>query len=323
MDTRPHFIRPSVRNQLRGPQQGQSPPPPDHRGRTAHLFGHVEPRGTETPVPRRRVPIRQLVPCSRQRNHSSPRPVSPRLAPLLPAIRPTSRSAGRPRRFPRCHRHAPAMTGPAHPARPSGHTSPCPGGPTHTITFGGGAGWAELPLVKAVYVPIDLWPPYAFDVREACGIRWNWLDIRRFLDKTEQSGNCLIWKGAKSRGQGNTQWYGSFTTQGKTVRAHKFYSVAVIGLRPGEGEELDHECDVSLCCHCRVLTKDQNRDRIRRPTARVLELARFCGMSAAEILHLPPDRIEALARLMDVAKQIEAGRVPPGVMVDYQRRKPH
>lgn len=172
-----------------------------------------------------------------------------------------------------------------------------------------------LPLEQAVYAPTDLWPAYAFDVREACGIRWNWADIRRFLDKTERRGKCLLWKGAKSRGQGNVQWYGSFHTQGKTVRAHKFYGVAVLGLRPQPGEELDHECNDSLCVHVRVLSQPDNQARIRRPTARVLELARYCDMSAAEVMQLSPEKIEAYARLMDVGKKLEAGEHVPGVIV--------
>lgn len=214
------------------------------------------------------------------------------------------------------------MTSPSR-ARPAlGHTSPCPGGIDHTVHCGP-LGYVDLPLIQAVRLPMDLWPGYAFDVREACGIQWNWVDIRRFLDKTEADGNCLMWKGAKSRGQGNTQWYGSFSTQGKTVRAHKFYGVAVLGLRPSkeEGTELDHECDRSLCCHVRLLTVEQNRERIRRPTARVLELARFCELTAAEILHLPADRIESMAALMDTAKQLETGIIPRGVMVDYPKKR--
>lgn len=178
-----------------------------------------------------------------------------------------------------------------------------------------------LPLSQAVYAPLDRWPGYAFDVREACGIQWNWADVRRFLDKTIVRGKCRIWQGAKSRGQGNTQWYGSFHTQGKTVRAHKFYGVAILGLRPTPGEELDHECNDSLCVHVRVLSSLANRERIRRPTKPVLDLARYCDISAAEVMSLPPTKIVALTRLMEVAKLIEANCVPPDVIVTRERRK--
>lgn len=214
------------------------------------------------------------------------------------------------------------MTAPLAALSPSSHTSPAPGGALHTLDLGA-AGSIELPLVLAVKTPMDLWPPYAFDVREHCGLRWNWIDIRRFLDKIEVRGHCLIWTGAKSRGQGNHQWYGSFSTQGKTVRAHKFWAVAIAGLRPSKEDqtELDHECHDTLCCHVRVLTVAANRDRIRRPTKRVLDLARFCAITPAEVLRLPPDRIEKYARLMDVTKQIEAGFVPKGVIVKRQKKR--
>lgn len=89
-------------------------------------------------------------------------------------------------------------------------------------------------------------------VLSACGISWDGYDIARFLRRCRVDGKCLIWDGAKSRGRGNTAWYGSFWTQGKTVRAHKFYAVAVLGLRPAANgsDHLDHHCSNSLCVSC-------------------------------------------------------------------------
>lgn len=203
----------------------------------------------------------------------------------------------------------------------SGDTFPASPSPVLHYLKGDEGTQYGLPIGQAVYAPVERWPAYAFDVREACGIRWNWFDIRRFLDKCVKRGNCLIWNGAKSRGQGNTQWYGSFHTQGKTVRAHKFYGVAVLGLRPGPHEELDHECNDSLCVHVRVLTKEANRARIRRPTKQVLDLARFCDMSPAEVMLIPPERLPSLVKLMEVAKSLERRCVPPGVIVTRERRK--
>lgn len=86
-------------------------------------------------------------------------------------------------------------------------------------------------------------------VLSACGISWDASDIARFLDKTSvNSDGCLIWNGARSRGRGNTAWYGTFHTKGKSVRAHKFYAVAVLGQRPQPTiHHLDHTCLNSLC----------------------------------------------------------------------------
>lgn len=89
------------------------------------------------------------------------------------------------------------------------------------------------------------------DTLTACGISWDHHDIARFLMLTRQDGKHLVWAGAKSRGRGNTAWYGSFSTKGKAVRAHKFYAVAILGLRPRFGiDHLDHGCPDSLCVSC-------------------------------------------------------------------------
>lgn len=88
------------------------------------------------------------------------------------------------------------------------------------------------------------------DILSACGVHWDASDIARFLSKTEDDGSCLLWTGAKSRGRGNLAWYGSFkpTFTRYTIRAHKFYAIAVLGLRPRPGvHHLDHTCTNSLC----------------------------------------------------------------------------
>lgn len=207
------------------------------------------------------------------------------------------------------------MTTPIDLTEQLGDTFPSAGGPvTHWLRGDEGTDRC-LPLDQAVFAPIEKWPAYAFDIREACGIRWNWADIRRFLEKTKRVGNHLMWLGAKSRGKGNHQWYGSFTTRGKTVRAHKFYAVAVLGLRPQPGEELDHECHETLCLNVRVLTQKANQERIRRPTKAVLDLAKACDLTPAEVMKLPADKIAAYSRLLEVANLINSGRHVPGVIV--------
>jgi len=85
----------------------------------------------------------------------------------------------------------------------------------------------------------------------ACGFSWDSADIARFLNMCveDPTTGCLIWAGAQSRGRGNTAWYGSFTPTGcHSVRAHKFYAVSVLGLRPKTDlHHLDHTCTNSLC----------------------------------------------------------------------------
>ena len=92
------------------------------------------------------------------------------------------------------------------------------------------------------------------DLLHACGLHWDASDIARFLSLCEldPATGCLLWLGAKSRGQGNTHWYGSFTPTGHhSVRAHKFFAVAILGLRPERHvHHLDHTCQNTLCvCH--------------------------------------------------------------------------
>lgn len=201
------------------------------------------------------------------------------------------------------------------------------GGPLCTIHPGPGLS-VTVPLTHAVFFSVDIWPDEAFTLQHACGISWDWLDIRRFLSMTGPSSKlgrahpCQQWRGAKSRGKGNLQWYGSFYTKGKTVRAHKFAGVAILGLRPGPGDELDHECHDTLCISClEVLTQAQNQARIRRPSKHHLDLARFCDMTPAEIMTLPPDRLAVFTRMMQVTKQINAGQIPKGVILCKPRRQ--
>jgi hypothetical protein len=94
-------------------------------------------------------------------------------------------------------------------------------------------------------------------------------DIERFVSKVQLASGpletqCWLWEGAKSRGQGNTQWYGSFRIGDKVVRAHKFSFVAI-----GKGvllpkQPLDHLCETSLCVcpkHLEAVTTEINQAR--------------------------------------------------------------
>ena len=194
-------------------------------------------------------------------------------------------------------------------------------------------------LLKACEDPdARLFPHKPEMVHAACGLEWTATDIARFLrhtrtvrSKSSPIGYCRIWCGAKSRGQGNSQWYGSFWLpgyngkKGKSVRAHKFAAVAILGLRPGPGEHLDHACKTTLCTGCiRQMTKKENEDLIRRPKKRHLDLAKQLNITPAEAMDLEehhPNTLKGLEALLDAAAQIQAGKIPPGVIVTPQRRK--
>lgn len=161
----------------------------------------------------------------------------------------------------------------------------------------------------AMAVPATQWTDEAFVVQEACGLKWDWADILRFLKYVARDGNCLMWTGAKSRGKGNQQWYGSFYAKGKTVRAHKFSGVAILGLRPEAGQDIDHSCHRTGCISClRTLTKAQNQALIRRPNKRHLDLARFLEITPAELMLFNEEQIASFENLMQLAKSRETHR---------------
>lgn len=106
-----------------------------------------------------------------------------------------------------------------------------------------------------------------------CGMAWGLEDIERFLSKCTWEYDVkkelwhIIYHGAKSRGKGNKAWYGSFWTKGKTVRAHKFFAVAILGQRPrpNREDELDHLCYNTRCVSCiSCVPGEVNQKRIRR-----------------------------------------------------------
>jgi hypothetical protein len=175
-------------------------------------------------------------------------------------------------------------------------TSPCHGGISAVMSH------------PALSVPATNWPPEAFEPQSSCGVTWDWQDILRFLGKVQRVGSCLLWAGARSRGHGNSQWYGSFWSHGKTVRAHKFSGVAILGLRPGDGEDIDHRCHHSDCVSClRVLSKADNQARIRRPKKHHIELARIAGVTPAEIMELSDDMVASLQRFVAIGLRDDVG----------------
>jgi hypothetical protein len=90
-------------------------------------------------------------------------------------------------------------------------------------------------------------------------------DIARFMRFVDQLPNgCHYWTGARSRGGGNSKWYGSFSIGGKTVRAHRFASEVLGGNPCPPGHHRDHRCNFSMCVnpdHIEVVTHDENQRR--------------------------------------------------------------
>lgn len=90
-------------------------------------------------------------------------------------------------------------------------------------------------------------------------------EIARFMSFVEflESG-CWFWTGARSRGQGNRRWYGSFSYRGKVIRAHRFASEEIGGQTCPPGHHRDHKCHFSMCVnpdHIEVVPKEVNQQR--------------------------------------------------------------
>jgi len=78
---------------------------------------------------------------------------------------------------------------------------------------------------------------------------------------------CWFWTGARSRGKGNSKWYGSFGVNGTTVRAHRFSSEVFNCDECPPGYHRDHLCHFSMCVaphHLEVVTREENQARKRR-----------------------------------------------------------
>lgn len=180
----------------------------------------------------------------------------------------------------------------------------------------------------ALRLPLDQWPAEAWMLQEACGIWWDWSDIRRFAKYVERKGNCLLWRGGRSRGKGNKQWYGSFWVRavggrrGKSVRAHKFAAVAILGLRPAQGQEVDHGCHATRCVSClSVLSQQANQAKIRRPKKRHLDLAKRLCITPAEVMALPEIglmRLEGWVKALDEQTRLWLDGDPNANPLDFQ-----
>lgn len=104
-------------------------------------------------------------------------------------------------------------------------------------------------------------------------------DIERFFCRVEiLDSGCWYWFGARSRGRGNTKWYGSFRYGNTTVRAHRFIC-ELVGKGCPPGYERDHTCNFSLCVnpdHIEVIPCTVNQSRRKeRVSVRATILSAF------------------------------------------------
>jgi len=92
-------------------------------------------------------------------------------------------------------------------------------------------------------------------------------DIARFMSRVDRLPcGCWFWTGARSRGKGNLKWYGTFSYQGVSIRAHRF-SCEFLADPPKPcppGHHRDHTCEFSLCVapECfEIVTHEENERR--------------------------------------------------------------
>lgn len=87
--------------------------------------------------------------------------------------------------------------------------------------------------------------------------RWN-----RFLEKTKQVGDCLIWCGSKVKFKKLA--YGQFWNGEKIVLAHRYAFEEAHRRSIRKGLTIDHICDNSLCVNPKHLREMSLKDNILR-----------------------------------------------------------
>lgn len=90
-------------------------------------------------------------------------------------------------------------------------------------------------------------------------------DIDRFMKKIDKLPNgCWYWMGARSRGKGNSKFYGSFGCGGKVYRAHRFAMEVFSKIECPPGHHRDHTCCFSMCVnpeHLELVSHEENQRR--------------------------------------------------------------
>ena len=79
----------------------------------------------------------------------------------------------------------------------------------------------------------------------------------RFWAKVDRSGSCWLWLAATSHG------YGTFQSNGKLVRAHRYAYELLVGPIPG-GLVIDHLCRTTACVNPEHLEPVTQRENLLR-----------------------------------------------------------
>ena len=88
------------------------------------------------------------------------------------------------------------------------------------------------------------------------------LAIDRFVEKCRFNAltGCVEWTGAKTRGRGHHDWYGSFWFERESWLAHRWAAYHIHGL-PIDDLQVDHVCGNTLCVqHLQSITPTLNRE---------------------------------------------------------------
>lgn len=112
-------------------------------------------------------------------------------------------------------------------------------------------------------------------------------EIARFMRYVQKLPcGCWFWLGARSRGRGNKQHYGSFRYRGKTIRAHVFSHDELAGKVCPPAWHRDHECRFSLCVnpdHVNATPPEHNQARVREHD--LITLARMAVVEGGGDVH--------------------------------------
>lgn len=90
---------------------------------------------------------------------------------------------------------------------------------------------------------------------------YRFMAMVRIEDGPIPGSPCHIWLGAKSKGGGKRQAYGTFKYEGKAVRCHVWICENITKLACPKGYERHHICENTLCVcpeHIEVVTQQIN-----------------------------------------------------------------
>ena len=97
--------------------------------------------------------------------------------------------------------------------------------------------------------------------------------LRRIAERTEESGDCLLWTGAKS-----AAGYGQLRHEGQTWYVHRLAFVLFVGPLD-DGLELDHLCRQRACWRPDHLEQVPHAENVRRGEGGWPDTARARGIA--------------------------------------------